>query len=64
MIAGKMGPFPVTQIGLLIATIMNIIPAVMIFISLILKPKANRITNIIIGSIYTIISIGNLIGES
>ncbi|MCK5197272.1 MAG: hypothetical protein KAR21_02920 [Spirochaetales bacterium] len=64
IIAGKMGPFPVTQAALLSATILMIIPALMIFLSLILNPKANRWTNIIIGIVYTLVSIGNLVGET
>jgi hypothetical protein len=64
MISGKMGPFPVSQFGLFTATMMMVIPAIMIFLSLILKPKANRVLNIIIGVLYTLISIGNLIGET
>ncbi len=48
-IAGKMGPFPVTQVALLAAMILMTIPSVMVFLSLTLKPKANRWANIILG---------------
>jgi hypothetical protein len=64
MMEGKMGPFSVTQFGLLTATIMMIVPAIMIFLSLTLKSKVNRILNIIAGAAYTLIGIGNLIGET
>jgi len=62
--SGLMGPFPVTEAGLLTASIMMAIPAILIFLSLILKPKANRRVNVISGVLYTAIGIGNLIGET
>lgn len=64
IIAGKMGPFPVTQVGLLTAAILMAIPSVLVFLSLALKPKVNRWTNIILGVLYTMVNISNLIGES
>jgi len=41
-----------------------IIPAVMVFLSVTLKPKVNRWVNIILGVLYTVVNIGNLIGET
>ena len=64
MIAGKMGPFPATQGSLIVASILMIIPAVMVFLSLALKPKVNRWVNIIFGALYTFVNISNLIGET
>ena len=64
MLEGRMGPFPVTQGSLLIASILMMIPAVMVFLSLILKTRANRWTNIILGALYTLVNISNLMGES
>lgn len=63
MMGGRMGPFPVTQASLLTASILMIIPAVMVFLSLALKPAAARRANIILGALYTLVNIGNLIGE-
>ncbi len=60
---GLMGPFQVTQTSLLVASILMIIPAVMVFLSLTLKPAVNRWTNIILGVLYTLVNISNLIGE-
>ena len=64
MISGRMGPFPVTQGGLLSASILMIIPAVMVFLSLTLKAKVDRWVNITLGVLYTFVNIGNLIGET
>jgi Family of unknown function (DUF6326) len=61
---GFMGPFPVTQGSLLSASILMTIPAVMVFLSLTLKPKVNRWANIILGVLFTFVNISNLIGET
>jgi len=64
MMEGRMGPLPVTQGSLLTASILMMIPAVMVFLSLILKSKAVRWTNITLGALYTLVNISNLIGET
>ena len=61
---GLMGPFPVTQASLLVASLLMIIPAVMVFLSITLKPAVNRWTNITLGVLYTLVNISNLIGET
>ena len=38
------------------------IPAVMVFLSLTLKPKVDRWASILLGVLYTFVNIGNLIG--
>jgi hypothetical protein len=62
MMAGRMGPFPVTQVSLLSAAILMLVPAVMIFLATIMKPGLNRWVNIILGALYTLVNISNLIG--
>jgi len=61
---GLMGPLPVTQASLLVASILMIIPAVMVFLSLTLKPKVAGWANIAVGVLYTVVNISNLIGEA
>ena len=63
MVSGRMGPFPVTQVSLLLGAILMLITAVMIFLSLALKPKVGRWVNIILGVLYTAVNIANLVGE-
>lgn len=63
MSAGRMGPFPVTQGSLLAASVLMVIPAVMVVLSLTLKPAVDRWTNIIAGVLYTCVNISNLLGE-
>jgi hypothetical protein len=56
MLAGKMGPLGPTTQGVLVGTsAMMAIPAVMIFLSVALKPKLNRWLNLIFGVLYTLI---------
>jgi hypothetical protein len=56
MMEGKMGPLgPTTQAVLLGTSLMMVIPSVMVFLSLALKPHLNRWLNIILGVIYTAI---------
>jgi hypothetical protein len=64
MLAGRMGSFSATQSSLLAASILMIIPAVMVFLSVAMKPAMNRWVNIILGILYTLLNISNLIGES
>ncbi|MCX9082578.1 MAG: DUF6326 family protein [Candidatus Methanoperedens sp.] len=54
IMAGKMGPFPVSQGLLLGFSLFMAVPGVMVFLSLALKPKVNRWTNIILGVFYII----------
>jgi hypothetical protein len=61
---GLMGPFRVSQVSLLIASVVVIVPAIMIALSLILEPAANRRANVVLGALFTLINIGNLIGET
>ncbi len=61
---GRMGPFRVSQVTLLIASVLVIVPAMMIFLSLIMKPTANRWTNIMLGLVFTLVGVSNLIGET
>ena len=64
MLSGMMGPFPATQVSLLSASILLAIPAVMIFLSLSLKPTLNRWMNITFGILYTLVNIVNLESET
>ena len=63
MMDGQMGPFAVTQMGLFTATVLMVIPSLMVIVALVCPAKMNRIANIIFGSLYTIVNIANLPGE-
>ena len=62
-LAGKVAVFTVDQNFLLLTTIYVIIPSLMISLSLILPPRANRLTNIIVAAVYALTILGSCIGE-
>jgi hypothetical protein len=62
-IAGKIGPFPTTQVVLLAAMTLMTIPSLMVFLSLTLKPKANRWTNIVVGILFIVVQLSSLFIE-
>lgn len=60
--AGKMGSLgDVTQGLLLGVAVFMSIPAIMVFLSLLLKPAPNRLLNIIFGILYTLIMLITII---
>jgi hypothetical protein len=64
VMAGRMGPLPVTQGSVLAAAVLMLIPALMVFLSLALKPGAARWANIVLGLLFTAVNVGNLVGET
>ncbi len=62
LITGKgAGGIQITQVVLLGIAILMAIPGVMVFLSLILKPKVNRWANIILGIFYTVFMLGTML---
>lgn len=57
LLAGTAGGIQITQEALLASAILMVIPILMIFLSLALKPKANRWINMIIGIVYVAINL-------
>ncbi len=65
MLAGRMGPLGPTTQGLLLGVAMFMaIPALMVFLSLVLNPKANRWANIILGLVFTVVMLITMPGAS
>lgn len=64
ILAGKMYVFDITQVALLIGLVSVAIPAVMIFLSVVLSAEVNRRTNIIVAAIYIPYTLFNLAGEA
>ena len=58
-----MGPFVVSEATLLVASLIVIIPAVMIVLSLLLSAGVNRWLNLVLAILYTLVNISNLVGE-
>lgn len=55
--SGEISGMQINQMFLLVSAIIMTIPSFMIFLSLALKPKLNKLINIIFGIIYTLIII-------
>ncbi len=63
---GKLGTtgFAIGQVSLVLTLIYILLPALMVVLSLLLKPRVNRITNIAVSVLYMITIIGLAIGET
>ena len=64
MIAGKVFVFDITRAFLSAALISMTIPALMIFLSVALLSKVNRVTNLIVAAVYIPYTLTNLAGEA
>ena len=61
--AGEIGGFTVNQSFLVGTTAYVVIPSLMVFGVLILRPRVDRIVNIALSSVYALTIIGGAIGE-
>jgi hypothetical protein len=60
---GVLGPFDVSQGTLLVASLIVMIPAIMIVLSLLLPAGVNRSLNLVLAILYALVNISNLVGE-
>jgi hypothetical protein len=64
MLEGRMGPLGPTTQGVLLGTsVLMAIPAVMVFLSLVLTPGLDRWANIILGAFFTVIMLITMPGS-
>jgi hypothetical protein len=63
IIAGFMGPFQINQISLMVSALLMAVPVLMIIANLFIKMVIIKWINIIAGIVYTLVNIGNIIGE-
>jgi hypothetical protein len=61
--AGRAGGFSIDQTFLLWTTAYVVIPALMVVAVLVLRPRANRILNLALSSVYALTIVGAAIGE-
>jgi hypothetical protein len=61
--AGKIGGFTVNQSFLLGTTVYIVIPSLMVFLALVLRPSVSRIANIGLGILYGLTIIAGAVGE-
>lgn len=62
ILSGKIFTFDITYLFLMIGLVSVTIPALMIFLSVALPAKVNRLTNIIIATVYIPYTLFNLVG--
>lgn len=61
--AGRVFAFDIGQPFLFFATLYVVIPAVMIYLTLVMQRRVNRIVNIVLAALYTITITGGAVGE-
>ena len=61
--SGKLGPFDVSQSSLVIASLIVIVPALMIALSLTLRASLNRPANLALGLLFTLVNVTNLLDD-
>jgi hypothetical protein len=61
--AGKIAGFTINQSFLLGTTVYVLIPSLMVFLALVLRPRFNRIANIMLGIVYALTIIAGAIDE-
>jgi hypothetical protein len=61
--AGRVAGFTINQSFLLGTTVYIVIPSLMVFLALVLRPRVNQIANIGLGVLYALTIIAGAIGE-
>jgi len=61
--AGEISGFTINRSYLLATTVYVVIPSLMVFVALVLRPRVNRIANIVLGVVYALTIIAGAIGE-
>ena len=64
ILQGRVWEFDISQSWALGALVLMTIPALMVFLSLALPAPAARSTNVVVGSLLVLVSIGNVVGET
>ncbi|KQX62847.1 DUF6326 family protein [Angustibacter sp. Root456] len=61
--AGRMFAFTIGPGFLLGATVYVLVPSLMVFLSLVLRPRVARTTNVVVAVLYAVTIVGGTIGE-
>jgi hypothetical protein len=64
VISGQVSGIKITQVFLLGASVYIAIASVMVFLSLVLKPRVNRWTNIVLAVLYIVSIAASVVGET
>jgi hypothetical protein len=61
--AGELGGFTVNQSFLLATTAYVVVPSLMVFLALVLPPRLDRVTNIVLAVVYALTVVAGAVGE-
>src|SRR5262249_37341333 len=61
--AGKVSGFTINQSFLLVTTVYVVVPSLMVFVALVLRPRVSRMANIALGIVYALTIIAGAIGD-
>ncbi len=61
--AGTIAAFDINQTFLFFTTLYIIIPSLMVYLTLIMRPPINRVVNIVVAAAYGLTIIGSAVGE-
>ena len=61
--AGKVAAFEVNQAFLFFTTLYVIVPALMIYLSLVMRRRVNRVVNVVVAAAYAVTIVGGAVGE-
>jgi hypothetical protein len=64
ILAGIVWELEITQAWAVGALTLMAVPILMIVLSLILRPRPNRATQLVVAPVYALVSVGNAVGES
>ena len=61
--AGKVSAFQINQTFLFFTTLYIIIPSLMVYLTLVMRPLMNRVVNIVAAAVYAVTIVGSAVGE-
>ena len=64
ILVGKVYEFDISQVFVMVALSLVAVPILMVFLSMTLPARANRLLNLIVVPIYVVVSAFNALGES
>jgi hypothetical protein len=64
ILAGKIGPFDATQSSLFLFGLLMAVPGLMTLVTVLAKAGLARIANLVAASLYFLVNVGNLAGET
>ncbi len=61
--SGKVAVFAINQTFLFFVTLYIVIPSLMIYLTLVMRPSLNRRVNIVVAALYAVTIVGGAVGE-